>query len=204
MTRLLMLDEDGNQSRFTNPIIGIHGLMETGKTELATRLCRQLPVAADIVPFAKPLKTIARHMGWNGLKDTEGRRLLQLLGTDCMRECIDPKGWIRIWEREALTLLTEEKWVIADDLRFANEAEAVSQLGGVLIKVTRPGYTRRRRWWQFWKPKPHASEVELPDEMFHMVIDNDGTLDELDEFAGKLADLLKHYLPEPTSCSTSA
>lgn len=203
MARLRVLDDQGNQTPFTNPVIGIHGLMLVGKTELATRLCSHFLPPAAIVPFAKPLKRLAIEMGWDGKKDDRGRRLLQLLGTDCMRECISHDGWVRLWRQEAVSRLHQSEWVIADDLRFANELDAITELGGVVIKVVRPGHSRRHRWWQFWKPRPHASEVELPDEMFHMVFENDGTLEDLDEFAGKLSDLLQHYLRRP-SCSSSA
>ena len=74
-------------------LFGIHGPAGSGKTTMAKGLIGALLNHDDathtILPFAKPVKDVARNMGWNGEKDEKGRRLLQLLGTECGRECID-------------------------------------------------------------------------------------------------------------------
>lgn len=71
----------------------------------------------------------------------EYRRLLQVLGTDCIRS-IDPEFWIKAAENS----LTDDdgnpegKYVF-DDVRFPNEADLIKKYGEYgLWNVVRPGY----------------------------------------------------------------
>ena len=100
--------------------IAITGRAGSGKSTFAKMLAEHLD-SFTILPFAKPLKDIAYSMGWNGEKDDKGRRLLQLLGTECGRECINENIWVRKWQERAHEI--GAKFTIADDCRFDNEAE---------------------------------------------------------------------------------
>jgi len=100
--------------------IGICGKAGSGKSTFARLLCNNLKNYA-IVSFAEPIKTIAYSMGWNGKKDEKGRRLLQLLGTECGRKCIGEDVWVKKWQEKAHDI--GAKFTIADDCRFDNEAE---------------------------------------------------------------------------------
>lgn len=183
-------------ARFTNPIIGIHGLAGVGKTSLADRLCRTSRTAGlspAITPFAEPVKSFAKAMGWDGRKDAKGRRLLQLIGTECGRECIGPSVWVDQWEKTVLTRKADV--VVADDVRFVNEAVKVRELGGLLVKVVRPSL-HKRRWLSWLLPKEtHASEAGLPDDLFDVIVVNDGGLDDLAALADRIFDGLLRSLP---------
>jgi hypothetical protein len=51
---------------------------------------------------------------------------------------IDPNLWTRAW-RAAVDALPVGVSVVVDDCRFPNEAVAVTEAGGVLIQINRPG-----------------------------------------------------------------
>ena len=61
------------------------------------------------------------------------RSLMQNYGTNVMR-AINTDHWVDIWR----TSVAQEKHVVADDVRFFNELNAVRDMGGVIIRVQRP------------------------------------------------------------------
>lgn len=75
------------------------------------------------------------------------RHAMQTLGTEWGRNCIDNDFWVRTW----LATLPDAKTVIADDVRFANEARAILERGGVMIRVM-------RRYNELLRTARHASE----------------------------------------------
>lgn len=90
--------------------------------------------------LSDPIKSIAKTMGWNGIKDDLGRLLLQRIGTECGRECISEDIWITHMEKIRRWAMDPGGILIIDDVRFENEAEWVRE-NGVLIHVQRPGHT---------------------------------------------------------------
>jgi hypothetical protein len=146
-------------------VIGITGNMGVGKTTLANEIAGRLN--GYVLPFAAPVKSIAKSMGWNGEKDERGRRLLQLIGTECGRECIGEDVWVRRWLASLVEDSESPSAVIADDVRFENEADAIRARGGLIVRVTRPGFDG----------DGHASETQRVDA--HMEIANDGTVERL-------------------------
>lgn len=143
--------------------IGIAGPMLSGKSTAAGVLAKRYN--AEIIPFAAPLKAFAKQLGWNGKKDERGRRLLQLLGTECGRQCIDPDIWVKQWIHYIETQ-TFASVIIADDVRFENEATKIRELGGKIIHLDRPGYDLG----------PHASEQGIEYQAGDIVLDSGGNL----------------------------
>jgi len=94
------------------------------------------------------------------------RHMLQTLGTEYGRQCLRPDVWLICWRKKAERFGS----VVADDVRFTNEADLIRSMGGELWLVRRAGVQRTTN---------HASEGGLDDYNFDRVIDNDGTLDEL-------------------------
>lgn len=93
------------------------------------------------VHFPDFLKSEADRYGVSGvdqlLEDKPGsiRQFLQNYGTDLFRN-EDPNYWTKKWVDNVSTLDTD--FVLVDDLRFMNEAMAVKNLGGVIIRIKRP------------------------------------------------------------------
>ncbi len=145
-------------------IIGITGHMGSGKTSVAQILSGI--VITTILPFSSPVKDAALNLGWDGKKCVKGRRLLQLLGTECGRDCIDIDIWVNRWIDEFQNMTHDHIYVIADDIRFDNEADLLRSLGGIIICVKRPGYIGNG----------HASESSIGSINVDYEIDNSGDL----------------------------
>lgn len=124
-------------------IVGLTGRAGVGKSTHALALINyaehHMGIQGGIYPFAGPLKRIAMSMGWNGKKDEKGRRLLQILGTECGRECIGEDVWVNLWRDQVRGC--PMGWVaVADDVRFDNEVEAIHALGGLVVQLRGDGY----------------------------------------------------------------
>lgn len=166
-------------------IIGLQGSIGSGKTTFANMIRKRIE-ESTILPFAGPLKRMAYQIGWDGQKDEKGRRLLQLLGTEIGRECIDEDIWVNHWKQDVEMWLRKSKYleteavhcIIADDMRFMNEYEAVTDYDNHLtIKLYgRDGYESDSQ-------KDHASEFGLPDQLFDECFLNDGQINDLEDFA---------------------
>jgi hypothetical protein len=66
------------------------------------------------------------------------RWMLQSIGTQWGRDCIDPALWTKLAEKKAQKALKTFS-VIFDDMRFPNEFEMVKRNGGKCIRIHRPG-----------------------------------------------------------------
>lgn len=95
-----------------------------GKTTAAIELQRRIP-NSEIISLATPIKEFAHSLGWKGIKDKKGRRLLQLLGTECGRKCIREAIWVDKWLEAALA--SGKSTIICDDLRFQSEYQFLKQ-----------------------------------------------------------------------------
>jgi hypothetical protein len=119
------------------------------------------------------------------------RELLQLLGTEIMRDRVHPNVWVnalmadytsKIAEdhqfiddgKTHILYLTYPDWIITD-MRFPNELEAVKAKDGITIRVHRDIHKGNAHI----APIPHASETALDDAKFDYEIMNDGTIDDL-------------------------
>lgn len=104
--------------------------------------------------------------GWDAAKvnDPEVRRALVDVGNGA-REIIGKDVWIRA----AMQRMTSGRTVFTD-MRYPNEVEAIRQVGGLVVKVERPGV----------EPLPNVADQALADyDGWDAVIVNDGTLDDL-------------------------
>lgn len=83
------------------------------------------------------------------------RALMQNYGTEVRRR-EDEDYWVKQWSSKITH--SSMSHFVADDVRFANEAEAILDNGGVLVRLTRPDITGGG---------DHASETE----QLHIVAD---------------------------------
>ncbi|MGE0525438.1 MAG: hypothetical protein AB7P49_00135 [Bdellovibrionales bacterium] len=97
-------------------------------------------------------------------------RLLQVLGTEIVREKIHQYVWVEILRREIARCNKEKQRWIVTDARFPNEICMIESLGGVCVYVdTIVPYNGTR-------DKNHPSETALDGRMMH-IIHNDRTTD---------------------------
>jgi hypothetical protein len=155
-------------------LIGLCGLAGCGKSTAAAYLEQVYGYAR--VRFADPLKDMMRALGLSereiegDLKEVPCEKLggktprygMQTVGTEWGRELIADDLWIRAW---ASRLPVGP--VVAEDCRFQNEAEAIKERGGILIRLVGRGGIAGG----------HASESNRID--VDVEIENTGTIDEL-------------------------
>ena len=151
-------------------VIGFAGKMHSGKSFAAKRcqdLLRSNGYCTGILHFAKAVKDIALDMGWNGVKDVKGRRLLQLIGTECGRECIDDNVWVDKWlnNYHRYIEVNPNLILLVDDVRFENELNCIKNLGGIVI------YIKGKESW-IKNLFAHKSEKLITKSMTDVVIDN--------------------------------
>lgn len=162
-------------------VIGLIGPEGAGKSTAA----KILEYSHDYtrLAFATPLKRMleslgvpSRHLFGTPADKAEplailggktARHAMQTLGTEWGRQCIGPGFWGDVWESQVGVLPR----VVADDVRFPNEAERVRRLGGAIVLVIRNSADMDR------VPR-HASEdfrAVLPD----YIVTNNGTIEQL-------------------------
>lgn len=137
------------------------------------------------------------------------RQILQLCGTEAMRNVIHPNIWVNALFADYTSFATTEgigekanfkpqsNWIITD-LRFPNELEAVKQKGGITIRINRYvniplDEAHGLSVGAYLKAHPnqeHPSETALDDAEFDYVIDNNSDISHLIE---KVKKMLKHF-----------
>ena len=135
-------------------VIGIAGRAGSGKSTMA-RLVRWQFGQSDLVKFAAPLKAATRglliHQGFTAdeatraiegdLKRLPDERLGGLTPTQIMqaigngvRDDLDSDVWVRMARQRVA--VSPAPVIIIDDVRYANEAAAVRQMGGRVVMIT--------------------------------------------------------------------
>lgn len=168
-------------------IIGLTGYAGSGKDTVREILVDQHNF--DGAAFADPIRdmlsalfeTIGVEDSWmleRSLKEAtipqigaSYRKLAQTLGTEWGR-AIDPDFWLKIaGAKVAMYGAYGGAGVVISDVRFPNEAAWIKEQGGVVWKILRPGVEPVRA---------HASEDLIASLPYDYVIDNRGTIADLD------------------------
>lgn len=151
---------------------------------------RQARRAANSLAKARLLAMA--EFGWNGHADQDADRLVANIEKLARR--YDAKYWertpldfdgflqtvVKKCEEESASGERAEK-LIVPDCRFPNELDALVMNGFFSVQVQRPGV----------KKMGHASETSLDGRTFHVVVKNDGTLDDLKRKAAELMRLVE-------------
>ena len=181
-------------------VIGLKGKARVGKSTAAAYLRNR---GYERTAFAAPLKLMLaellayqgldedtiNRMIWGDLKETpteylsgrSPREAMQTLGTEWGRS-LDKNFWVNIWKKRV-----GNRKVSVDDMRFANEADAVRELGGYVIEI-RPA---KKEQLSSVGIAGHASETLEFDP--DIIVVNDGK--SLTRFAGDISDAL-HILSQ--------
>lgn len=160
-------------------LIAFTGSAGCGKTKAADVLVRNGWVR---VKFASTLKGMCRAMGMTeemieGHQKEESQKMfggqtprfiMQTLGTEWGRKIIHPDLWVSITKAEIQRQLETGRSVVVDDCRFENEASCIRSLGGVVVGLNGRGGIAG----------DHESESGVTPDY---IIDNNGTLDELEK-----------------------
>jgi len=167
-------------------IIGLSGYARTGKDTVAEILVskygyRRIAFADKIKealitlnPIVVPeiglhLAEYVNDFSWEVAKNTpEVRRLLQVMGTEVGRNLLSQDIWIEA----ALENVRAGEKIVLTDVRFPDEADAVKWLFGEVWRIERNGVKATNF---------HKSESALDEWIFDRIIDNSGTLEDLEE-----------------------
>lgn len=143
-----------------------------------------------VAHYADLVKYICRQFfDWNGVKDYEGRALLQYVGTDVVRRQ-DNNYWVD-FIAGILRLFPEEwEYAVIPDTRFPNEIERMKEMGFDVtsVRVERPQFDNGLTDEQ----KSHPSETALDGFRFDFTIENSGSLEELEKKINKFTEEYNH------------
>lgn len=125
-------------------------------------------------------------------KEWTPRYALQYMGTEVMRGALHPDIWVLAGQRR----IAGKDNVVIPDTRFPNEIRAIRELKGRIIRVKRgedpmwysnlsffkagmPGEREVHEFMTENYPEVHASEYSWHGSKFDIVIENDGTIEDL-------------------------
>jgi len=115
---------------------------------------------ANVASFAKGVKDVATLMGWDGNKDSRGRKFLQSIG-NAGREYRES-----VWAEKCLNWLRNleligVQYVFIDDWRFPNEGKFIDKY----YPVTKCRVVRGQKYHTLWGTSNYndLSEVSLPE-----------------------------------------
>ena len=166
-------------------IIMISGKMRHGKDTCAQFIKEELERMDKrilIIHYADYLKFILKqYFGWDGEKNEEGRKLLQIVGTDLIR-ARQPDFWVDIVAK--FLLVTHDQWdyVLIPDTRFPNEITKMKMMFGIQntfsLRVDRVDFVPEEATKE---QLAHPSETALDGYEFDNYIFNTGDLNALRE-----------------------
>jgi len=164
----------------TGRLVGLHGLPQVGKDQIAKFLCHRGWVR---VSFADPireaiyvlnpiiseagdrLRNVVDRIGWDAAKANfpEVRVLLQRFGTDVGRDMWDQRFWLDKAIAKIRAATSVGASVVVTDVRLPNEAEFIAGEGGLIYEVVRDGVP---------PPNSHSSNRRLAERFIFGLIRN--------------------------------
>jgi energy-coupling factor transporter ATP-binding protein EcfA2 len=166
-------------------IIGFTGKIGSGKSTAANLLYQAWPTeenkAVKIYAFAQPLKDAMKaafgfsHEQLHG-KEKEvvdprygvtPRHILQRVGTDWFRDRLatdchvrmqGPSLWVERFRQYVAKHWATASLIVVEDCRFEDEAAAIQQLGGVVVRVMTPDDEKEFQQAKEFPPTVHVSE----------------------------------------------
>jgi hypothetical protein len=144
-----------------------------------------------ILHFADYLKYVCKeYFNWNGIKDEEGRTILQKVGTDLARKN-NPDIWVNVVSDFILAFKTEFDYFLVPDCRFPNEIDLLKEKYYEVysIFVERSEFNNGLTELQ----KSHPSETALDDYQFDITLINQEGLDYVKNNAIEISKIIEFY-----------
>lgn len=202
--------------RMSEPLIGMGGALASGKDAFADRLVEKFGYvklgmsdalvehAEALDPFimvttaeAAVLEMDSGFHRFSYLLDTLGyvkaktiadfRNFLQKDGTEGGRNFFGENVWVDIMARKIDDHRGAGHPVVVTGIRFPNELQMVAELGGWPTWINRPTAGHEFIPGHAMNITQHASETSVREGDFMIVIQNDGTLEQLYEKADGVA-----------------
>jgi hypothetical protein len=169
-------------------LLGIAGFKRSGKNTFADALAVN---GWHLDAFANPLRRftadvigtsidgldLIKELPHPVLENQTPRYLMQILGTEWMRDTFGQEVWIRALDRRIQSRLRSGINVAVFDVRFPNEARYILEQGGSVVWIDRPGL----------EAGDHRSEAGLPAELITHRITNDQDVHHLQRIAALFA-----------------
>lgn len=193
-------------------VVGFAGPARVGKTEITkalAKVARDAGWRVEVIPFAQPLKQEAYARGFGKESDPGGyRTFCQEHGAAMRAE--DENYWLSRWQE-----MVEKQWdnckevdgppllIIADDVRYDNEHQAVRKGGGNVVFL-HPGNRELDEASAPWRT--HESEMlantcigdpDLRKELFDFTMFNDQPSDLLPVWAKGFFDMIVNFPGSP-------
>lgn len=175
----------------------IGGKSASGKDQLSLYMKAHLEAQNKrvcVIHFGDLVKWLLKQCyDWNGKKDIQGRQLLQRLGTTVMREKY-PTYWAEVVSKFLSATSDDFDYALIPDWRFLNEKKTICKYNKNVETIR----VNRFKEYGDWYINPaltvqqaeHISETELDDYWTDWVVQNNGTMDDLNEAALELVNLI--------------
>lgn len=175
-------------------LLGLAGPKRSGKSTVAAHLRERFGFVED--SFAAPLRQFVATILGLSLAELEAskerpvewldgvtpRSMMQTVGTEWGRQTVHADIWIRSAMRRADGARGRCADLVFSDVRFENEALAIQQAGGHVVRLVGRG--------EFGDG--HASEIALPAHFVNFELRNDCDLvslhDQVDHLLHRIAD----------------
>ena len=167
--------------------IGLTGRMSSGKSTVAGLIC-EIDSSFTEMSFAAPLKQSLSSLVGEAVDkfETSGgkqaicpalgitrRRAMQQFG-DALRESFGCGIFVDLARSSARHVLSGQRSVVLSDCRFPAEADMIRSMGGIIVCIQRANVQSSDS-----VASAHASEVLMDTIRPDLVLNNNGTIDEL-------------------------
>lgn len=154
-----------------DPIVGLHITPAIEVTSHGDLTPQFIDPDAAVITYTQALELYGYEESKSRFPEFRG--ILQRLGTDVGRKLLDDN----IWVDATLASLEDGVDYVITDARFTNEAQAILDKGGLMVRVEREGTG---------PVNDHPSETALDHWNFDHIITNDGTIEELNDKVDRL------------------
>ena len=97
------------------------------------------------------------------------RKMFQMIGTDVMRKHFNQDIWVLVLKKKLNDYSIKNKNIIITDIRFINEYNMVSEIGGKMIKIIRTNMHTYN----------HSSENNIDNFKSDFIINNNSSIENL-------------------------